>query len=53
MAGGGASPGELSERQRDIIAATFRLVRDSTRYEPREWLDNIGTVTLMQGRLRE
>ncbi|MDH4350216.1 MAG: DUF4175 domain-containing protein, partial [Gemmatimonadota bacterium] len=41
MAGGGASPGELSERQRDIIAATFRLVRDSARYEPREWLDNI------------
>jgi hypothetical protein len=51
--GGGASPGELSSRQRDIIAATFRLVRDRARFEPREWLDNLGTVTLMQGRLRE
>jgi len=50
---GGASPGELSGRQRDIIAATFRLVRDSARYDGREWQDNVGTVTLMQGRLRE
>lgn len=51
--GGGASPGELSNRQRDIIAATFRLVRDRARFTDREWLDNLGTVTLMQGRLRE
>jgi hypothetical protein len=51
--GGGASPGELSNRQRDIIAATFRLVRDRARFEEREWQDNLGTVTLMQGRLRE
>ncbi len=51
--GGGASPGELSNRQRDIIAATFRLVRDRARFTEREWLDNLGTVTLMQGRLRE
>jgi hypothetical protein len=51
--GGGVSPGELSNRQRDIIAATFRLVRDRARFEPREWLDHLGTVTLMQGRLRE
>jgi len=49
----GMSPGQLSARQRDIIAATFRLVRDSARYEAREWQDNVGTVTLMQGRLRE
>jgi hypothetical protein len=45
---GGASPGELSARQRDIIAATFRLVRDSTKYEDRDWRDNIGTVTLVE-----
>lgn len=51
--GGGASPGELSNRQRDIIAATFRLVRDRARFTDREWQDNLGTVTLMQGRLRE
>ena len=51
--GGGVSPGELSNRQRDIIAATFRLVRDRARFGPREWLDHLGTVTLMQGRLRE
>jgi hypothetical protein len=51
--GGGASPGELSNRQREIIAATFRLVRDRARFEEPEWRDNLGTVTLMQGRLRE
>jgi Domain of unknown function (DUF4175) len=51
--GSGASPGELSARQRDIIAATFRIVRDSTKYDEREWRDNLGTVTLMQGRLRQ
>jgi hypothetical protein len=51
--GQGTSPGELSARQRDIIAATFRLMRDSTKYDEREWRDNIGTVTLMQGRLRQ
>ncbi len=51
--GAGASPGELSARQRDIIAATFRIVRDSATYDEREWRDNLGTVTLMQGRLRQ
>ena len=52
-AGGGMSPGELSQRQREIVAATFRLVRDKARYTDREWRDNLSTVTLMQGRLRE
>lgn len=51
--GGGMSPGELSEQQRDIVAATFRLVRDSAKYADREWRDHLGTITLMQGRLRE
>jgi hypothetical protein len=51
--GGQASPGELSARQRDIIAATFRLVRDSATYDATERRDNLGTVTLMQGRLRQ
>jgi hypothetical protein len=52
-AAGGASPGELSQRQREIVAATFRLVRDKSKYTDREWRDNLSTVTLMQGRLRE
>jgi len=52
-AGGGMSPGELSQRQREIVAATFRLVRDKARYADPEWRDNLSTVTLMQGRLRE
>jgi hypothetical protein len=52
-AGGGASPGELSQRQREIVAATFRLVRDRSKYTDREWRDNLSTVTLMQGRLRQ
>ncbi|HSM16240.1 MAG TPA: DUF4175 family protein [Gemmatimonadales bacterium] len=45
--------GELSERQRQIIAATFRIVRDSLRYNDKEFREHMSTVTLSQGRLRE
>ncbi|MGE0352925.1 MAG: hypothetical protein AB7Q69_06745 [Gemmatimonadales bacterium] len=43
----------LSSRQKDIIAATFRLVRDKDKYSDREWGENLATVALLQGRLRE
>ncbi|NNG16939.1 MAG: DUF4175 family protein, partial [Gemmatimonadales bacterium] len=45
--------GELSERQRQIIAATFRIVRDRAKYSDREFREHMSTVTLSQGRLRE
>jgi hypothetical protein len=61
QAGGGAggggeqgdSPGELSQRQRDIITATFNLIRDSASYRDREYAEHLNTIVLMQDRLRE
>ncbi len=52
-AGGGANVGELSTRQRQIVAATFKLVRDSTDYEQAKLHENLTTLALAQGRLRE
>src|SRR5690606_29920184 len=49
----GDSPGELSQRQREIITATFNLVRDSANYQDREYAEHVNTITLMQDRLRE
>jgi hypothetical protein len=51
--GGGASVGELSARQRQIVSATFKLIRDSLDYDAEELRENLTTLTLAQGRLRE
>ncbi|MGH7464228.1 MAG: hypothetical protein ACREK1_03570, partial [Longimicrobiales bacterium] len=51
--GGGDSPGELSQRQREIITATFNLIRDSASYQQREYTEHVNTIALMQDRLRE
>ncbi len=50
---GGLSVGELSRRQRDIVAATFKVLRDSSGFSQHDYRDNLSTVTLAQGRLRE
>ncbi len=51
--GGGGDVGELSSRQRQIVAATFKIVRDSTELSPDEVRENLATLALAQGRLRE
>ncbi len=51
--GGGGMEGTLSVRQRQIVAATFKLIRDKAEYQKRDWEENLTTVALMQGRLRE
>ncbi|MDH3457463.1 MAG: hypothetical protein OER90_11560 [Gemmatimonadota bacterium] len=51
--GGEASVGELSARQRQIVAATFKLVRDTADYTDDEMREHLTTLTLAQGRLRE
>ncbi len=55
MQGGaaGGPTGELSERQRDIIAGTFRMARDREQYSTEEFNENLTTLALAQGRLRE
>jgi hypothetical protein len=50
--GQGASPGELSQRQREIIAATFKVDRDSGGMSSDDLRDNFATLVLSQSRLR-
>ena len=51
--GGGGMNGELSEQQRQIVAATFRLDREGDGFEAAELNENLATLALLQGRLRE
>ena len=51
-AGGGADAA-LSFQQRQIIAATFKLVRDRARVPGTQWGQDVATLALMQGRLHD
>lgn len=51
--GGGGMDGQLSRQQRQIVAATFRLQRDGDPFDDEEKSENLATLTLLQGRLRE
>jgi hypothetical protein len=44
--------GELSERQRQIVAATFRVVKDRPIAGETRFREDLATLTLAQGRLR-
>ncbi len=50
---GGADARELSKAQREIISATFNLIRDREQYDAEEFEENVVFLTLAQGRLRE
>ena len=55
-AGGGAGGGmeeDLSRLQRQIIAASFNVVRDRASYAPETWEENVVSIALSQQRLRE
>jgi hypothetical protein len=41
----------LSRQQRDIIAATFNLIRDRESYTSAEYNENLATLALLQGQL--
>ena len=53
--GGGQQQPEtaLSELQRQVIAATFNLIRQKDSYSDSEFSENVTSVALAQGRLRE
>jgi hypothetical protein len=51
--GGEGMNGALSERQRQIVAGTFKVVRDRRDLSAREFGEHLATLTLSQGRLRE
>jgi hypothetical protein len=50
---GASSPGALSQREREIVAGTFNVLRDSARAGEREQRENLATLALAQGKLRE
>ena len=52
--GGGDDGGSLSQQQRQVIAATFRLVREqaSSARDPKSLAQDAQTVGLIQGRLK-
>lgn len=52
-AGAAGSAGDLSRRQREIVAGTFNLLRDSAAYAAGEYREHLATLALAQGRLRE
>ena len=51
--GGGDMEQDLSALQRQIIAASFNLVRDRDSYGVESWEENVVSVALTQERLRE
>ena len=51
--GGGDQPGQLSQRQREIIAGTFNAMRDSAGKTRKELEEDMATLRLAQQRLRE
>src|SRR5690606_37160360 len=55
-AGGGGDmvqPGALVQRQREIVAGTFNVQRDRAKYTDKEFRENLVTLALGQGKLRE
>jgi len=53
--GGGEGEGgmdSLSRQQKDIIAATFKLVRDKSVMDPKEYADGLNALALVQSRLQ-
>jgi hypothetical protein len=51
--GGGDDPGELTERQRQVVAGTFKVDRDRKTTPPNQLRENFATLNLSQGRIRE
>jgi hypothetical protein len=45
--------GGLSELQRDVVAATFNLLRDARDYAPEDLSEHVVSVALAQGRVRD
>jgi hypothetical protein len=53
MPGQGDTPEGLSERQRQIVAGTFKVERDQTAGSEQQTREDLATLALAQGRLRE
>ena len=51
--GGQQAVGELSRQQREIVAATFNIVRDKAKTKPDKFRENVVFINLAQAKLRE
>ncbi len=51
--GGGNQVGQLSQQQREIMAATFNIVRDKAKMTAEKFRENAVFLTLAQAKLRE
>ena len=51
--GAGEQVGQLSQQQRQIVAATFNVVRDQAKMTADKFRENVVFLTLAQARLRE
>ena len=51
--GGGGAETALSDLQRQVIAATFNLIRQRDSYDAEEFSENVVSVGLAQGRLKD
>jgi DNA-directed RNA polymerase subunit F len=51
--GGQQAVGELSRQQREIVAATFNIVRDKSKTKPDKFRENVVFINLSQAKLRE
>src|SRR5262245_7452097 len=51
--GGGDQVGQLSQQQREIVAATFNTVRDRAKMSAEKFRENTVFLTLAQAKLRE
>ncbi len=51
--GQGGADSELSKRQREVVAATFALMRDKKDFSTKEFNESVATVALSQTKLRE
>jgi hypothetical protein len=51
--GAGQQVGQLSQQQREIVAATFNIVRDKAKTKPDKFRENVVFLNLAQAKLRE
>ncbi|MGA2264695.1 MAG: DUF4175 family protein, partial [Acidobacteriota bacterium] len=50
--GGAAGQQELSRQQKEIISATYKLLRDKDSTDPKEYRDNLKSLALIQSKLQ-
>ena len=50
--GGGEAEESLSRQQKEIISATFKLIREKDKMDSKEYADDLKSLALVQGRLQ-